>query len=657
MKTFLKGWWLWPTFFFVISCSTARKDKAPATHAPASAVNSYKIAMKEWETGKRQQAVRRLQQILNDHRGTDVYNDSAYFLGQIASQQKDFNKSYDYFALILKSNTSYPKENDAALLAARAAYRAGRVPESLAAAEGLIARLPADDPKLPEAHIIKALINELDHKYIDSLNSLVAVTASHANKQEQEKARTKAIDLVENKLSQEDLETVSRDSNFGFIRGYALFRLAERATEAKDKDQARRYYRSVVDYLPGSELAERATRILNEMDSGQKTSPFTVGVVLPLTGKYASLAQKTLRGIQMGFGLNGAGSPFRIAVIDSEANYDTARKGVEKLVAEDNAIAIIGSLLSKTSTAVAARSQELGVPNIALSQKSGLTEIGDTVFRNAVTSEMLVREVVRVSMEDLGYKKFAVLYPNDAYGTEYANLFWDEVLARGGSIRGAQIYSNKETDFRNPIQRLAGLFYFEERVDEYNLRLKDWQKNQAKRTTRNQPPEDLLPPVIDFEAIFVPDSVKALGQIASMLAFNNVRNVKLLGTNLWNTPSVVKRAGNFSDNLIFVDSTISTPSLMTNSKFFTDYKESFGEEPGIFELQGYDSASLLRQLIMDGARTRNDLKIRLSGMDKINTATGALVMTKDREIERPVVALTVSNGQVIPYNQAGRKNP
>jgi ABC-type branched-subunit amino acid transport system substrate-binding protein len=124
--------------------------------------------------------------------------------------------------------------------------------------------------------------------------------------------------------------------------------------------------------------------------------------------------------------------------MDSEGNPDNARRGVERLVKEDNVIAIIGSLLSKTAPAVAAKANELGVPTLALSQKAGVTEVGPSVFRNALTSEMQVRQLVKSAMEDLKLRRFAILYPNDPYGVEYANIFWDEVLARGGVITAAQ---------------------------------------------------------------------------------------------------------------------------------------------------------------------------------------------------------------------------
>ena len=72
---------------------------------------------------------------------------------------------------------------------------------------------------------------------------------------------------------------------------------------------------------------------------------------------------------------------------------------------------------------------------------------------------------------------------DEPFGVEYANLFWDEVLARGGSIAGAQIYSPAETDFRGPVKRLVGTYYLEDRKTEYQGRLKEWYKKQK----QNQP--------------------------------------------------------------------------------------------------------------------------------------------------------------------------
>ncbi len=467
--------------------------------------------------------------------------------------------------------------------------------------------------------------------------------------QDSESIRGHAAESIEGRLSPEQLQKLSDSLTVNSLKAQVLFRLGQLSLDAKDQDQARRYFGRTINTDPNSDSGHRAQDLLNQLEAARRVEPKTIGVVLPMTGKYSAIAQKTLRGVQMGLGLYGSNiSTFKLAVVDSEGNPDTARKGVERLVKEDNVISIIGSVLSKTASGVAAKSSELGVPSITLSQKSGLTEIGPEVFRNALTSEMQVRYLVKTAMEDLGLKRFALLYPNDQYGAEYANIFWEEVLARGGTVTSSQSYSPKETDFRNVVQRLVGTFYLEDRSDEYKARLKDWSEQQSKHAGRNAPPDDLLPPVVDFDAIFVPDSAKSLGQIAAMLAYNNVRGVKLLGTNLWNIPGMAKRAGNSAKDLIFVDSFVSSDPVFQSSPFVKDYKLMYGEDPGVFEIQGYDSALILRQLIASGNTSRESLSLALNKLQDFSTALGKVSVTPEREILRPLETLTIENGEIVP---------
>ncbi|MEK2647267.1 penicillin-binding protein activator [Bdellovibrio sp. BCCA] len=481
---------------------------------------------------------------------------------------------------------------------------------------------------------------------LEYLKGLVAQSVQAPNKQDQETYRLHAIDIVENKLNEDQLDDVAKSSDFGYLRAHAMYRLGEMALDHKDISTAKKYFSGVTDYMPGSDLAVRSQDILQQLEASKNVQAQTVGVVLPLSGKNAPVGQRALRGLEMGLGLHIPGSSFKLAVMDSEGNPDSARRGVERLVKEDNVIAIVGSLLSKTAPAVAAKSDELGVPTVALSQRSGLTEIGPTVFRNSLTSGMQVRALVRTAMEDMGMKKFAILYPNDPYGIEFTNIFWDEVLARGGQITAVQTYSTKETDFRLVIQRLVGTYFGEARQDEFSVRLKELQHSDKKRSVRQSNLETVLPPITDFDAIFIPDSVKAMGQISAMLSYNDVRNVKLLGTNLWNTKDVARRAGNFANNLLFVDSI--SPTAQNRSRFMSEYKSLYNEEPSLIEIQAYDAGLILRQLIASGASSREELTQKLTSLSRFPGALGTLSMNAEREIERPVTPLTVEKGEVIP---------
>lgn len=583
--------------------------------------------------------------------------DSLFVNGTKHYQAKDYLKAFDFFAAALRSYEAQQKtdsntvalvnkERESRLYLLRSATQLGRWSESLSLSESLLASSELQGQKRSETYQLRVRALEATGDHLLLLSTLTEIRRNPSLQQEHEPSRLKSIAAIENQLYQGELETFLEKSDDPELKATASNRLAEIALNNKDVDQARSYFKQVISLVPNTERAHNAENYLQQLDSLSKVESKTIGVILPLSGKHPQVAQKTLRGLQMGLGLtSNLRSSFKLAVIDDESNSDRASRGVDRLVKEDNVIAIVGSLLSKTAGSIASKSSEYGVPNINLSQKSGVTELGPTIFRNALTSEMQVRELVRYSIEEKGMQKFAILYPNDPYGVEYANLFWDEVRARGGQITSVQSYSTKETDFRYVVQRLVGTYYTDARIDEYKVRLKDWSDNN-KKTLHNQPPETLLPPIIDFDAIFIPDSAKALGQISAMLSFNDIRGIKLLGTNLWNTPGLAKRAGNWSSSLIFVDSFVATDQAFQNLNFVRQYKALFNEEPGPFEIQAYDTGLILRQLIIQGASSRQSLAEALSRAQNIPSANGVLSISSDREFERPISVLGLSNGQI-----------
>jgi branched-chain amino acid transport system substrate-binding protein len=491
---------------------------------------------------------------------------------------------------------------------------------------------------------------EKNGQHKESVRLCVAASVATQLPQHQDQFRFKAIDLVQTKLSPEELEEVGRGSDFGFIRAHAFYKLAQSKLEQKELESARRFFYSVTELAPGSDLASRAKESILQIDSSRQVQSQTIGVVLPLTGKSATIGQRALRGVQMGLGLHQSFSNFKLAIIDSEGSPDIAKKGVERLVLEDNAIAIIGGLLGKTANEEIAKAGEYGVPFFALSQKSGLTELGPHVFRNSLTTEMQVRELVRTAMVDLGLKKFAVLYPNDTYGVEATNLFWNEVLARGGSIEAAQVYKAGDTDFRQTVQRLVGTFYIEARNEEYKFKQKEFFENNKSKSSRlNFSPDDLLTSDVRFEAVFIPDSSKTMGQLSAFLSYAGVKNVYLMGTNLWNGPGLDKRAGHFAQQILFVDSY--SPSDLKSNRFMLDYMALYKEQASVIEVQAYDSALMLRQLILQGTTRRESLISQLTQLKDFPGAIGPLSVTSDREVKRPLLSLTLDKTEIVPFKR------
>lgn len=379
-----------------------------------------------------------------------------------------------------------------------------------------------------------------------------------------------------------------------------------------------------------------------------------VGVILPLTGKSASMGQRALSAIRMGFGLNEPNPQISLALYDSQGSPELAKAGVEKLLKDENVVAVLGGLSAREAQVLSERADYFEVPIFTFSQKSGLTENSDFTFQNAITPDMQVNQLVSFAMQKLSMKKFAVLYPNDAYGTEFANKFWDHVLARGGQVTAAQVYDPKENDFTVYIQKMVGTYYPEDRAKEFAERQKELRdkRNKLKKdavvkksSRESETKQNILPPIVDFDAIFIPDSSKALVQAIAFLKTNDVDSMVYLGTNLWNTPDLGRRLGHSNNKAYFVDSE-SSVSDVSGSDFYKNYFAQTQEEPHLLEAQTFEAAKILNDLLRGSSYSRGQLASELRSLGRRKGAFSEIRMNNNKEIERPLTILGLDQGQI-----------
>ena len=217
----------------------------------------------------------------------------------------------------------------------------------------------------------------------------------------------------------------------------------------------------------------------------------TIGCLLPLTGQYKVFGQRALRGIELALHQYGdrrnGGPSFKIILKDTKSDPDVAAQRVEDLF-EEKVACIIGPVAEPLQAVK--KAQKLGIPIIALSQKEGIPETGDYVFRNFITPKMQVSSLVSYAVNLLGENRFAVLYPLENYGKTYLELFREEVLHQNAEMTGVASYEPGQTDFEIPIKQLLGLYI-----------------------VTPEDPEPALDDLPNAPIVFIPDAPKMAGLI------------------------------------------------------------------------------------------------------------------------------------------------
>jgi ABC-type branched-subunit amino acid transport system substrate-binding protein len=394
--------------------------------------------------------------------------------------------------------------------------------------------------------------------------------------------------------------------------------------------------------------------------------PNVLGVALPLSGPYKRWGDVILQGI----GLALEGSTVRLAVRDTRGEPDGAAAALESLALEEGAIVVVGGVTNAEAERAAATAEELQLPFISLSRQEGITEAGAHVFQNMLTPRAQARALADFAMGRRGMKRFAIMYPSIPYGVELANAFWDEVEARGGEVRGAETYAADRTTFTALVKDMVGKHYLDERTDwqEQQKEIAQKEKDPFRRRKALEKARDKLPPITDFDAIFIPDFASNVRLIAPALAVEDVvtqtclpeelerirkttgrpdlQPVQLLGSNGWNDPSLFDMSpGGPGRNVrcaVLVDGFYAASPRPETKRFVEAYAKKYaGQTPTILDASAYDAARMGRQLIEARPATRDQLRDGLAQLKAFRGATGDITMGPRRTPEKELFFLTV----------------
>jgi ABC-type branched-subunit amino acid transport system substrate-binding protein len=214
-------------------------------------------------------------------------------------------------------------------------------------------------------------------------------------------------------------------------------------------------------------------------------------------------------------------------------------------------------------------------------------------------------------------------------------------------VTAVESYDPTDTDFATPIKKMVGLFY--PRPESERVEQRREESEQAEEAELEK--EEELEPIIDFDAIFIPDSSKRVALIASQLAYYDVVGVRLLGTNLWNSPELIEIGGEYVRGALFPAGFFPGSGYKGVDSFVAQYKINFGQEPGLLAAIGYDTIRIIKEILKeegDNIKTRGDLRLALATSEDFDGVTGSMVFDEDRMAKRDPLLLTVIGRHFLP---------
>ncbi|MFH0799102.1 MAG: penicillin-binding protein activator [Pseudomonadota bacterium] len=421
--------------------------------------------------------------------------------------------------------------------------------------------------------------------------------------------------------------------------GFASYKLALILHSTGDTKEAIKQLKIFVSTYPKHEYYGAARVLMGELGGvigeGAGTS---IGALLPLSGKYAIYGESALHGVECAIGVFepcvGPGG-IKIVVRDSGSTPAEAVAAVNELAAA-NVVGIVGPLLSTNALEAAARAQELRIPIISLSQRGGVAETGEYIFRNSVSDSSEMSMLADYAVNRMHLKRFYILYPSSSKkAIEYKGLFSEAIRAQGGSVVDVKGYSEGQMVEVSDELRGRGRAEFQ-------------QQKQKKNREEGGKSIDITPTTANYDAVFIPDSLSMASYIAQRLESSKA---KVLGISRWGDHQHEGHIDSSLNGAVFVNSFYMDAPEEHVSNFVSRFREAYGSEPTLLEALGYDSARMISTAVLEkGAAGRDALRAAIARTSGFPGVAGKTTVTADRNAERQLRVLTFKDGSIRPSN-------
>jgi ABC-type branched-subunit amino acid transport system substrate-binding protein/predicted negative regulator of RcsB-dependent stress response len=453
---------------------------------------------------------------------------------------------------------------------------------------------------------------------------------------EKEKIELKLKTAVD-QLNEEDLVSLLRELNDPLFTSYFLFELGLCQVQKKNYNAALSIFSRFTTQFPLHERKHQAQKWIAEINERLAFKRRRIGCLLPLTGPYEAFGNRALKGIQLAldrYNDQNQTPEFEMLVKDTRSDPEAAINAVRQFD-ERGVSAIIGPLA--TSEYAAREAQERGIPIITLTQKTGIPELGDYVFRMFLTPQMQIDTLVPYVVNRLGIKRFAVLYPEEIYGNTFLKIFQEKALDHGATLVAVESYQPEQTDFAQQIKKICKTLRSEEDGSRQHVSRKSrFQKRQA---------------IVDFDAIFIPDTTDKIALIAPQLAFYDIDGVLLLGTNLWHSDKLIHAARDYVQEAIMADVFYAEDSKPHVREFIAAFEKTHGHLPGFIEAIAYDTAMVnLYVLNNPKIRSRNDLKNGLKNLRDFEGVTGYTSFMENGDAAKKLYLLQIEKNRFVQLN-------
>lgn len=299
----------------------------------------------------------------------------------------------------------------------------------------------------------------------------------------------------------------------------------------------------------------------------------------------------------------------KFIIEDDMSTVDGAVTAFNKLIHQDKVPVILGVWTSHVARSVFPIAQENEV--VAFSPvviASGLTDMGDFIFRASHPTEALIPGGVALTQAKLGYERVALISDSiDTFSRDSDAVFRKTLIEHGVEVLSGETFETGATDFTPQLTRIKAL-----------------------------DPDAIFVSAQQREVIQILKQGREIGIPAETPFISLVLSI-----------DEIQSAGEAAEGAITFTDWVSTAETPGNEAFVANYTAKYGMEPSVWAAQPYAAVYILAEAIRNAASTDSvGIRNALAEIHDFDTILGKFSFDANGDPIYDPVVLVVKDGKL-----------
>lgn len=346
-----------------------------------------------------------------------------------------------------------------------------------------------------------------------------------------------------------------------------------------------------------------------------------IGGNLEMTGGSASFGKSASNAINLAVKqLNDKGGvlgkQLEFVVADNKSEPSEAMNALQKLIAQDKVVAVVGPNLSSAviaGSAINDSSKIVTITPMGTNPRVTVDEKGNTkpyMFRACFIDPFQGTVMAKFAKNTLGANKVAIMIDNSSdYSKGLAKFFKQGFEAAGGEVVAEESFLQKDTDFRATLTKIKA-----------------------------QNPDMIYIPAYYQEVGLIVKQARALGM-----------DVPMAGGDGWDSSKLSEIAGADALNNTYFSSLYSPNDTSDlNKDFVASYEKAYGQKPDVFAALAYDATNLLANAITNAKSTDGEkMKDAMAATKAFPGVSGAVTFDEQHNPIKGAVIIEYKDGKQV----------